>query len=107
MDYRKYIAEKLKIENVTEEEISSFIEIPPDANMGDYALPCFKLSKILRSSPIAIAENLANSFSPDDVIESCSALKGYLNFKINRKGFAAKTLESVLIEKEKYGSDDI
>lgn len=107
MDYRKYIAEKLKIENVTEEEISSFIEIPPDANMGDYALPCFKLSKILRSSPIAIAENLANSFSPDDVIESCSALKGYLNFKINRKGFAAKTLESVLIGKEKYGSDDI
>lgn len=107
MDYRKYIAEKLKIENVTEEEISSFIEIPPDANMGDYALPCFKLSKILRSSPIAIAENFANSFSPDDVIESCSALKGYLNFKINRKGFAAKTLESVLTEKEKYGSDDI
>ena len=107
MDYRKYIAEKLKIENVTEEEISSFIEIPPDANMGDYALPCFKLSKILRSSPIAIAENLANSFSPDDVIESCEALKGYLNFKINRKGFAAKTLESVLTEKEKYGSDDI
>ena len=107
MDYRKYIAEKLKIENVTEEEISSFIEIPPDANMGDYALPCFKLSKILRSSPIAIAENLANSFSPDDVIESCSALKGYLNFKINRKGFAEKTLESVLTEKEKYGSDDI
>ena len=107
MDYRKYIAEKLKIENVTEEEISSFIEIPPDANMGDYALPCFKLSKILRSSPIAIAENLANSFSPDDVIESCEALKGYLNFKINRKGFVAKTLESVLTEKEKYGSDDI
>ena len=107
MDYRKYIAEKLKIENVTEEEISSFIEIPPDANMGDYALPCFKLSKILRSSPIAIAENLANSFSPDDVIESCSALKGYLNFKINRKGFVTKTLESVLTEKEKYGSDDI
>lgn len=107
MDYRKYIAEKLKIENVTEEEISSFIEIPPDANMGDYALPCFKLSKILHSSPIAIAESLANAFSPDDVIESCEALKGYLNFKINRKGFAEKTLESVLIGKEKYGSDDI
>lgn len=107
MDYRKYIAEKLKIENVTEEEISSFIEIPPDANMGDYALPCFKLSKILHSSPIAIAESLANAFSPDDVIESCEALKGYLNFKINRKGFAEKTLGSVLIEKEKYGSDDI
>lgn len=107
MDYRKYIAEKLKIENVTEEEISSFIEIPPDANMGDYALPCFKLSKILHSSPIAIAESLANAFSLDDVIESCEALKGYLNFKINRKGFAEKTLESVLIGKEKYGSDDI
>lgn len=107
MDYRKYIAGKLKIENVTEEEISSFIEIPPDASMGDYALPCFKLSKILHSSPIAIAENLANSFSPDDVIESCSALKGYLNFKINRKGFVEKTLESVLSGKEKYGSDDI
>ena len=47
MDYKKYIAGKISAgENVG--DLSEFIEVPPDRTLGDYALPCFKLSKILR-----------------------------------------------------------
>lgn len=105
MDYKKYIAGKISAgENVG--DLSEFIEVPPDRTLGDYALPCFKLSKILRLPPMKIAEDLKNSFIPDDVIESCSVVGGYLNFKINRKGFVSSALSEVLKDGDKYGSSD-
>ena len=107
MDYKLHIAKKLNIEGLSVEEISSFIETPPNTEMGDFALPCFKLSKLLRKSPVMIAEDLAKTFVCDDKISSCSALNGYLNFKVNRLGFVMQTLEEVLSNGDNYGADNI
>ncbi len=107
MDYKKIIAQKLNIEGVTVQELYSFIEIPPNNDMGDYALPCFKLSKVLRRPPVVIAQNLADAFTPDENVSSCTAVNGYLNFKINRTGFAVKLLSEVESLGARYGSDDI
>ena len=38
------------------EEIENLIEIPPSSEIGDYALPCFFLSKELKQNPNKIAE---------------------------------------------------
>lgn len=102
MDYRVYIANKLSSEHVT----SGDIALPPNTEMGDYALPCFKLAKILRKSPVQIAEDFKNSFETDDVISEVSAVNGYLNFKINKSGFTQSVLKTVLKEVDKYGSAD-
>ena len=75
--------------------------------MGDYALPCFKLAKVLRKSPIQIATDLQNAFITDDVISSCTALNGYLNFKVNRLGFISATLSEIMDKGELYGSAKI
>ena len=107
MDYKKYIAEKLNIDGLEKEQVYSFIEVPPNTDMGDYALPCFKLSKILRSSPVVIATNLANSFEKDDIISDCTAVNGYLNFKVNRLNFVKSTLDKILFEGASYGSANI
>ncbi len=107
MDYKQIIVQKLNIEGVTPQELYSFIEVPPNNEMGDFALPCFKLSKIMRRPPIVIAETLASNFVPDENILSCSAVNGYLNFKINRSGFADKLLAEILSSGESYGSDKI
>ena len=48
---------------LAESEILDLLEYPTDTSMGDIALPCFKLSKILRRSPIQIAAALAEVFS--------------------------------------------
>ncbi|MBQ4637350.1 MAG: arginine--tRNA ligase, partial [Clostridia bacterium] len=37
------------------EGIYSFIEQPPNPEMGDYAFPCFRLAKELRMGPPMIA----------------------------------------------------
>lgn len=104
MDYKNYIAEKIYIDGLSKDELRSFIEIPPDNQMGDYALPCFKLSKILKTSPMKIASELKEKFVADDVIEEVSAVGGYLNFKVNRAVFAKSVLDEILSEADKYGS---
>lgn len=107
MDYKQYIAERLNVAGVSAEEIYTAIALPPNSEMGDYALPCFKFAKVLRKSPVAIAENLKNSFVCDGVISEISAVNGYLNFKINKIGLAAATLKNVLSAGENYGSAQI
>ena len=107
MDYKLHIAEKLNIEGLTCAELYSFIETPPNTEMGDYALPCFKLSKIMRRPPVLIAQTLAQDFTCDEYVSECSAVNGYLNFKINRSGYAKNLLGEILSMGDKYGSSDM
>lgn len=105
MDYKKHIAEKLNVEGVTAEQLASFIETPPNTDMGDFALPCFKLSKIMRMPPVKIAENLAAAFTPDEYVSGAAAVNGYLNFRINRGSFADALLTEITSKGELFGSD--
>ena len=106
MDYKKYIAEKLEVEGVSVEEIYESIALPPNTEMGDYALPCFKFAKVLRKSPVMIAEALKAGFATDDVVSEVSAVNGYLNFKINKSGLVSQTLEKIFAEGDRYGASD-
>lgn len=112
MDYKKYIAEKIHVDGVTQDELYEMIALPPNTEMGDFALPCFKLAKELRKSPVVIAEELKNSImsdvtiSSDRVLSEISAVNGYLNFKINKGDFVRGTLDKILAEKERYGASD-
>ena len=105
MDYRSYIAARLKVEGIGEEEIASSIAVPPDTSLGDFALPCFRFAKLMRKPPVKIAEELAAVYPTDEVISEVSAVNGYLNFRVNAKGLAHEVLARVEKEGEKYGSD--
>ena len=85
-------------------EIAAALEIPPDAAMGDYAFPCFKLSKSLRKSPMMIADALADRINAD-FLSRVESVKGYLNFFIDRAIYAEKVVEQALDAGEQYGSD--
>ena len=106
MDFKRHIASQLKIEGMTESEVYSALTQPPNTEMGDYALPCFKLAKVLRKAPVLIAEELANSFAADEYVREVCAVNGYLNFKINRDFWAQSTLSRILSEREGYGSSN-
>ncbi|MBR2466164.1 MAG: arginine--tRNA ligase [Clostridia bacterium] len=85
------------------DEIAAMLEYPPDKTMGDIALPCFKLSKTLRRSPVQIAETLAAALACEE-FSSVSALNGYLNIKIDMTAFGKRVVSDVLTLGEKYGS---
>ena len=106
MDYKRYISEKLKIEGMSAEEIYGLIALPPTSDMGDYALPCFKLAKTLRKSPVAIAETLKENFPIDGVISEVSAVNGYLNFKVDKTSLTRQVLDRIFSEGDAYGASD-
>ena len=107
MNYKRYIAEKISVEGVSTAEIEEAVAVPPNTEMGDYALPCFKFAKALRKSPVEIARSLAESIPCDGVLEEITAVNGYLNFKINKTGLAKSTLEEVESKGALYGSSDM
>ena len=84
-------------------DIFAMLEYPPDRSMGDLALPCFKLSKALRRSPVQIADALAAAVKCEEFSE-VSAINGYLNFKINPASFASRVVSDVERLGDKYGS---
>ena len=88
---------------VTAEMIVSMLEYPPDASMGDLALPCFKLSKSLHRAPVQIAEILAASVK-DACIGSVQNVNGYLNFKIDNEYLGNTVVRNIVSEADRYGS---
>ena len=88
---------------LTSDEIGSMLEYPPDASMGDLALPCFKLSRTLRAAPVKIADTLAESISAP-IFSDVSAVNGYLNFRMNGAAFAVRVLADIAADEENYGS---
>ena len=88
------------------EALAGLLEVPPEKEMGDYAFPCFKLSRSLRAAPPQIASALAAAVDAPDVCDA-RALGGYLNFFFHRERFAAQTVENVLAADGRYGASTL
>ena len=86
-----------------ENNVLAMLEYPPDEKMGDIALPCFKLSKILRMAPVKIAESIAAELKLSS-IERIEAVNGYLNIYLDRAYLANKVISEVASKGEKYGA---
>ena len=90
---------------ITADEICKLLEYPPDKTMGDLALPCFKLSRSLRRSPVQIADTLAAAISCEE-FSSITAVNGYLNFKIDGTAFSRRVVGDILTRGDRYGSPE-
>ncbi len=88
------------------EDVERMLEYPPDAKMGDLALPCFKLSKILRNAPVRIATQLAEGFSVP-CVDRAEAVNGYLNIFLSPEYLAKAVLPEVLEKGDAYGAPDL
>lgn len=89
---------------LSKKEIENLIEIPPNSEMGDFAFPCFVLSKTLKQQPHEIAKDLRKKINPTDEIESVVVNGPYLNFFVNKKLFSENLINEILEQKEKFGS---
>ncbi len=87
-------------------EILDMLEVPPDPAMGDLALPCFRLAKLLRQSPQKIAQDLHAKMETPSGVARAELQGGYLNFFFDRTVFARDTLSAVEAA-ENWGSSDI
>lgn len=95
------------VESLQEDEVVELIEIPPNFDMGDYALPCFKLSKMLRKSPNVIAEEIASLMKDNEYFERIENAGPYINFFVDKERLAKSVFTDVFEKGDKFGSTDI
>lgn len=109
IDFKEEIAKKIaEVVQLDKNELMQYIEIPPNAELGDYAFPCFKLAKTLRKAPPMIATEIKENIAIDGkIIEKIDVVGGYLNIYINKETLIKTTLGEVASKKEKYGSSNL
>lgn len=109
INFKEKIAKAIaKVTNLDEKELATYIEIPPNSDLGDYAFPCFKLAKALRKAPPVIATEIKNNIEVDEkIVEKIEIVGGYLNIYINKETLAQNVLNEIAEKKEKYGSSNI
>jgi arginyl-tRNA synthetase len=103
MDFKKEI--KKAVEKATKTKIDeSIIEIPPEKNMGDYAVPCFVFAKELKKNPSEIAKEITSKIKKGKFISEIKAAGPYINFFLKKEELSKNVLEKIFKEKDKYGS---
>ena len=104
MDYKQSIAQLIATAaHMDAQDILPLIEVPPNPNMGDFAMPCFQLAKVLRKAPQAIATDLSQNIQTPEYISQVQVAGGYLNFFLDPKYLAQDTLSLIQQQGEDYG----
>ncbi len=107
MDFKAILCSALSAASgLDEDQLGGMIETPPNPEIGDLALPCFKLAKTFRKAPPAIAAELKEKLGEVEGFSRIEAVGGYLNFFTDKSAFARSVISRVLREGDKYGSSD-
>ena len=109
LNFKEKIAEKIaKVTQLDKNELESYIEIPKDSAMGDYAFPCFKLAKELRKAPQIIATEIYEKLEvEEELFSKVEIVGGYINFYTNNTALVKDVLSEYNENKEKYGDSKI
>jgi len=111
INYKQLIAAAVSsvLEGLTSEELSNMVEVPTNSAMGDYSLPCFKLSKAMRKAPQAIAEDIQLKLESTNLtfVARTEAISGYLNIYLDQVSVAGDVLRTVILAQSEFGSDTI
>ncbi|MBO6177209.1 MAG: arginine--tRNA ligase [Treponema sp.] len=86
---------------------SIHVENPPKPEMGDFGIPMFMFAKAFRSSPMAIAQEVAKitaALSGASELGSIEAAGPYVNVKLNKASAGADILLDIIAQGESYGS---
>ncbi len=95
------IGELAKLTGMDAAAVESALEVPPDSKFGDFAFPCFMLSKTLRKNPAEIAKELSSKIKIESIAPKATG--PYLNFFISKKAAAESVLTEIQAEKEDFG----
>lgn len=110
MNFKEEIAQKiynsLEVQDLKIEDIVGMVEVPKEKNNGDFAFPCFRLAKILRKSPVDIANDLSSKIH-DEIFEKIEAINGFLNFYISKDLVAKNTIEKFEKQDKEYGRSNM
>lgn len=102
MDLRRIVANSIETELLTSDELYQALTLSVDEKNGDVCLPCFKLAKTLRKSPMMIAEQIKACVKESDLIEKVESVSGYLNFFLSKQKVSETILSEIASKGEEY-----
>ena len=91
-------------------DVAELLAVPPDDTMGDYALPCFTLAKVLRKNPAQIATDIATAAVA--AIDTAPRLAGvqaagpYVNVRLDKAAFIGWVLDAMREQGDTFGAQD-
>lgn len=96
MDFKNEIVTLLSkvISELSESEINDLIEVPSNAQMGDFAFPCFKLAKVFRKAPNMIASDIVETIEQSNMFSEVKHVGAYVNFYVNKQKFIENVLST-------------
>lgn len=109
LDFKEKVLDILEVEidSISRDGMKLLIEVPPSYDMGDYAFPVFRLSKVFRKAPNLIAEELSKRFSDSEYFDKVENKGPYVNFFINKEKLVETVIDEIKLKGEKYGSSDL
>ncbi|MBE5732487.1 MAG: arginine--tRNA ligase [Clostridiales bacterium] len=102
MDLRRIVANSIETELLSSEELYQALTLSVDEKNGDVCLPCFKLAKTLRKSPMMIAEQIKACVKESEYIEKTESVSGYLNFFLSKQKISEMILDEIAKKGEEY-----
>ena len=102
MDLRRIVANSIETELLTSDELYQALTLSVDEKNGDVCLPCFKLAKTLRKSPMMIAEQIKACVKESDLIKKVESVSGYLNFFLSKQKVSETILSEIASKGEEY-----
>jgi arginyl-tRNA synthetase len=90
--------------DLSKDNIIELIEIPKDYSNGDFAFPCFALSKQIKENPHELAIQLRQELGDPKEFDKIQTAGPYINFFINRKEFSLNLIKILEKQKDKFGS---
>ena len=116
--FKEEIIQLLKKQTkLSNEELAKLVEVPPNTDLGDYAFPCFILTKpglhdkmwenvekdfFNKKDPTSIARHLSEEIKPTGNIEKIQATGPYVNFFINKQ----ELTKNIIKIKDNYGKSN-
>lgn len=109
MDFKQKISEIVMNfeEDLSMQDVLDLIEVPPNTEMGDFAIPCFRFAKKYRKSPNMIAQDFVAKLGDINEFEKIESTGPYLNFFVNKETLVSNVTNEIFEKKEKYGSNPI
>lgn len=85
-------------------ELDPQFTTPPDAGMGDIALPCFSFARLLGKSPSDIAEAWKEPLRDLPFVDRLETKGGFLNIFIKKPVLFEAILTEIVAKGDRYGS---
>ncbi|MFB5192271.1 arginine--tRNA ligase [Alicyclobacillus fastidiosus] len=94
------------VTGLDEDTLIQMLEYPPNPELGDLALPCFKLAKTLRKNPAEIAQTLAEALVQTPAVAAAEPAGGFLNISLARLPFANEIVNVGAVDTHALFSSD-